>query len=281
MGGRCARTLRARGVEVVGYGEGTYAESAAEVPNVAVLEEYTPRVSGGAARVRFAETIAGDERRTLPLSVTLPGKHMALNGIGAVLGCVLVGGGLGAVLAGIAAFGGVHRRFEVRGIVDDVAVVDDYAHHPTEVRAVLTAARDVVAAAAEAAARDRGPGARPPGRVLAVFQPHLYSRTVDFAHEFAAALDLADEVFVADVYGAREAPQPGVSGATISDLLSVPGRFVADLSALPELVAQRARPGDIVLTIGAGDITMQGPEILAALADRPDGSRTQVGEPAG
>ena len=122
---------------------------------------------------------------------------------------------------------------------------------------------------------------KPAGRVIAVFQPHLYSRTVEFAHEFAAALDLADVVFVADVYGAREAPQPGVSGATISELLTVPGQFVADLSVLPSVVAGEVRPGDIVLTIGAGDITMQGPEIVTALAGRGDDPDARAGEPAG
>ncbi|HMS75646.1 UDP-N-acetylmuramate--L-alanine ligase [Gordonia sp. (in: high G+C Gram-positive bacteria)] len=273
LAGRCHEALALRGVDVVGYGEGVHAALATDVPNVAVLQLYTPRIAGGAAQVRFAGQITGGEPETMPVSVTLPGKHMALNGIGAVLGCVRAGGELAEVLEGIAAFGGVHRRFEVRGVVGDVAVVDDYAHHPTEVRAVLTAARDVVTAAAREG--------KPAGRVIAVFQPHLYSRTVEFAHEFAAALDLADVVFVADVYGAREAPQPGVSGATISELLTVPGQFVADLSVLPSVVAGEVRPGDIVLTIGAGDITMQGPEIVTALAGRGDDPDARAGEPAG
>lgn len=276
LAGRCAAALAERGVEVIGYGEGTHADLAPGVPNVAMLQRYAPRVAGGEAQVRFADRITDGEPETLPVTVTLPGKHMALNGIGAVLGCVRAGGGLSAVLEGVASFGGVHRRFELRGVAGEVAVVDDYAHHPTEVRAVLTAARDMVTAAAG----EDGPA----GRVIAVFQPHLYSRTVEFATEFAGALDLADEVFVADVYGAREAPRPGVSGATISDLLTVPGRFVADLSALPSVVAAEARPGDIVLTIGAGDITMQGPEILAALAAAAGGgdrSGARAGEPTG
>ena len=103
--------------------------------------------------------------------------------------------------------------------------------------------------------------------MIAVFQPHLYSRTAEFADEFAAALDAADEVIVADVYGAREAPIPGVSGRSITDQLTRPHRFVPDLSSLADIVAGIARRGDIVLTLGAGDITMQGPEILAALEE--------------
>ncbi len=145
-------------------------------------------------------------------------------------------------------------------------VIDDYAHHPTEVRSVLTAAQAMLAA------RGGPDGTR--GRVIAVFQPHLYSRTVEFADEFAAALDLADAVVVADVYGAREEPIPGVSGRTIADKLTSPALFAPDLSRLADQVAGLARPGDVVLTLGAGDITMQGPGILAALGARESGEGT-------
>ena len=155
------------------------------------------------------------------------------------------------MIEGIDGFGGVHRRFENRGTAAGVRVFDDYAHHPTEVRAVLTAARGVV--------EETG------GRVLAVFQPHLYSRTEEFAAQFAQALSLADEVIVADIYGAREEPRPGVTGRLISDAVTVPAVFVDAVSDLPAAVSARARIGDLVLTIGAGDITMQAPFILAAL----------------
>lgn len=178
---------------------------------------------------------------------------MAMNALGALIACTRTGEDLDTVAAGIESFGGVHRRFELRGRAGDVDVYDDYAHHPTEVRAVLTAARSVVAAGS--------------GRVIAVFQPHLYSRTAEFAVEFAEALSLADEVIVADVYGAREQPQPGVTGRLISDVVTVPVAFVPDVSQIGDAVAQRARRGDLVLTIGAGDITMQAPVILEALGE--------------
>ncbi|OUC79292.1 UDP-N-acetylmuramate--L-alanine ligase [Gordonia lacunae] len=268
LAGRVAESLTARGVEVLGYGRGTHAALAPTVPNVAILRSWEPRGVGGAATVRFAAPLSrdDDDRR---LILPLPGEHMALNAIAAVIGAARVGAPAGAadpgtpdrfdgILAGIGSFGGVHRRFEFRGQRGGVEVIDDYAHHPTEVRAVLSAAQDMVAARG-------GPGGTR-GRVVAVFQPHLYSRTVEFADEFAAALDLADAVVVADVYGAREAPIPGVSGRTISDKLTVPGIFAPDLSRLAAQVARLTRPGDVVLTLGAGDITMQGPEILAALA---------------
>jgi UDP-N-acetylmuramate--alanine ligase len=131
-----------------------------------------------------------------------------------------------------------------------VLVLDTYAHHPTELTADLRAARDI----------------RPDGRILAVFQPHLFSRTRIFAPEFGAALGLADEAFVLDVYAARENPEPGVSGLLISS--AVPGgraRFIPDRADLPAAVAAAARPGDLVLTMGAGDVTLLGPRIVAAL----------------
>lgn len=278
LAGRVAEPLTARGVEVLGYGRGTHAALAPTVPNVATMLAWEPRGVGGAATVRFTAPLCPDvEDRQLTLP--LPGEHMALNAIAAVIGAARTGTPAGAVatdisdrfdgiVAGIGSFGGVHRRFEFRGQRGGVEVIDDYAHHPTEVRAVLSAAQDMVSARG-------GPGAER-GRVIAVFQPHLYSRTVEFADDFAAALDLADTVVVADVYGAREAPIPGVSGRTISDKLTVPGIFAPDLSRLAAQVARLARSGDVVLTLGAGDITMQGPEILAALA-----SASTTGDAAG
>jgi UDP-N-acetylmuramate--alanine ligase len=134
-----------------------------------------------------------------------------------------------------------------------VRVLDSYSHHPTELTADLTAAREVAAG----------------GRVIAVFQPHLYSRTRFFATEFGAALGLADEALVLDVYAAREDPEPGITGKII--VAAVPGgraRFVPDAAAVPDAVAGLAKPGDLVLTMGAGDVTLLGPKIVAALRER-------------
>ena len=159
-------------------------------------------------------------------------------------------------LAGLAGYSGVRRRFQLIGSVGGVRVFDDYAHHPTEVRAVLTAARDVAGA----------------GRVVVLFQPHLYSRTESFATEFGAALSLADEVVVLDVYGAREEPRPGVTGALVAESVTVPVHFQPALMDAPEQMAGIAAEGDLVLTMGAGDVTQLGPGILAALAVRSAGA---------
>jgi UDP-N-acetylmuramate--alanine ligase len=147
---------------------------------------------------------------------------------------------------------------EPKGEAAGVLVLDSYAHHPTELSADLRTAREI----------------RPSGRILAVFQPHLFSRTRIFAAEFGAALGQADEVVVLDVYAAREDPEPGVTGLLVAR--AVPGgaaRFVPDRDAVPAAVAKAARPGDLVLTMGAGDVTALGPRIVAALRDReePDG----------
>ncbi|MEO9327600.1 UDP-N-acetylmuramate--L-alanine ligase [Gordonia aurantiaca] len=281
LGGRVADALATRGVTVLGYGRGTHADRAPGVPNVATLLSWQPDGTGGVARVRFAAPVSAGDSVDRELVLPLPGEHMALNAIAAVIGAVRVTGApeerraetLDRILTGIGAFGGVHRRFEFRGRRGGVEVIDDYAHHPTEVRSVLTAAQAMLAA------RGGPEGSR--GRVIAVFQPHLYSRTVEFADEFAAALDLADSVVVADVYGAREAPIPGVSGRTIADRVTSPALFAPDLSRLADQVAGLARPGDVVLTLGAGDITMQGPEILAALSAKDGDGAARSGEGTG
>lgn len=202
--------------------------------------------------------LAGESNpRTMRLAV--PGRHMALNALGAVLAAVEAGAPVEDVLDGLAGFEGVRRRFELVGTAGGVRVFDDYAHHPTEVRAALTALRTV-------AQQDHtGHPSLSDARSIVVFQPHLYSRTMTFAREFGAALSIADYVFLLDVYAAREQPLPGVSGATIAEHISAPLRYLPDFSAVAEQVAAAARPGDVVVTMGAGDVTMLGPEIIAAL----------------
>ena len=159
-----------------------------------------------------------------------------------------------AVLDGLAGFEGVRRRFELVGTANGVRVFDDYAHHPTEVRATLTALRAV-------AQQGDGRAAR-----IVVFQPHLYSRTKTFAEEFGPALDGADEVFVLDVYAAREQPMAGVSGAIVAEHVSGAGALRAGLLGGGRTGGGRGRPGDVVVTMGAGDVTMLGPEILDGAA---------------
>lgn len=189
--------------------------------------------------------------------LAVPGAHNALNATAAIAVADELGLAFEDIRDGLAAFTGAKRRFEAKGEAGGVAVFDSYAHHPTELAADLRAARDVVASYSGT------------GRVIAIFQPHLYSRTRFFADEFGAALGLADEVVVLDVYGAREDPEPGVSGAMVADRVPLPAGRVAyapDRSAVPDLVAGRARPGDIVLTMGAGDVTELGPQLVARLS---------------
>jgi len=143
---------------------------------------------------------------------------------------------------------------ELKGEAGGVRVLDSYAHHPTELAADLRAARDIIADGSQ---------------VVAVFQPHLFSRTRIFAGEFGTALGLADEVVVLDVYAAREDPEPGVTGRLVAD--AVPGgraRFVPDRAQIPAVIAGIARPGDVVLTMGAGDVTLLGPQLVEALRRR-------------
>jgi len=233
-----AATARARGIRVRSYGraEGVDARLVAFRPD------------GAGARIVL--TLDGVEHR---LRLPVPGEHMALNALAALLAGVVLGAPAEDLLVGLAGFDGVRRRFEFRGRAAGVAVYDDYAHHPTKVAAQLRAARDVAGT----------------GRVVVAFQPHLYSRTRQFAREFGTALGLADEVVVLDVYGAREDPEPGVSGAMVAENVPLAPehvRFVPRWSEVPAVVAGVARSGDLVITMGAGDITVLAPEILLELS---------------
>lgn len=195
-----------------------------------------------------------------PARLSVSGEHNAINAAGVF--AVLVGLGLepAAAIAGIDAFGGTVRRFELHGVVDGVSVYDDYAHHPTEVQAILTAARTVVG----------------DGRLVAVHQPHTYSRTAAMSDQFAHVLeDLADHTIVLDVYGAREDPVPGVTGELVSREFadSTKVDFIADWDAAARRCAEIAQPGDFFITLGCGDVYRIIPSIVAALQAREAGER--------
>lgn len=199
--------------------------------------------------VAFAIDHAG---RTYRARLRIPGRHNAINAAGAF--AVLVGLGFDpeTSLAGIARFAGTGRRFELHGTVGGVSVYDDYAHHPTEVAAALSAARTVVGG----------------GRIIAVHQPHLYSRTRLFAKEFAEVLETyADETVVLDVYGAREDPEPGVTGALVSERFADASHvaFLADWQEAADYTAKIARDGDFVITLGCGDVYRIVPQLLGSL----------------
>ena len=187
------------------------------------------------------------------MTVDVPGHHNALNATAAFAAAIELGFAPPRVAAAIAGYRGARRRMELKGEARGVRVLDSYAHHPTELAADLRAARSITQHAGK-------------GRVIAIFQPHLFSRTRIFAAEFGAALGLADEAIVLDVYAAREDPEPGVTGQLIVD--AVPGghaRFVPDPARVAALIDAIAEPGDLVLTMGAGDITALGPRLVEIL----------------
>jgi UDP-N-acetylmuramate--alanine ligase len=236
-----AHALRAGGRRVLTYGFSPEADL--------VLGE--PAAHGLMARCELRDS----DGRAWDLRVNSPGRHNLLTAAAAFAAATA---GLGqdpaVVLDGLFSFTGTRRRFEPKGTAEGVSVVDDYAHNPGKVAAVVGTAAELVG----------------DGRLVVVFQPHLYSRTRDFAAEFAAALAPADSVLLMEVYGAREDPIPGVSSELVADALlalrpDADVEVVSSWSAVAGEAARRARSGDLVLTVGAGDVTMVGPEILRAL----------------
>jgi UDP-N-acetylmuramate--alanine ligase len=207
-----------------------------------------PAVPGHAAA---QVTVAG--HAPLRLQLAVPGRHNLLDAAAALAVGTALGAPVEGLVAGLARFPGTHRRLEPRGQARGVVLLDSYAHHPTEVVADLRAARELVPAG---------------GRLVVAFQPHLYSRTRTFARELGAALGLADVVVVTDVYPAREDPLPGVTGRLVADAVPLPHdrvRYVPAVADLPGRLAALARPGDLVLTLGAGDITTAAAPLLTAL----------------
>ena len=262
------------GIRVLRYGSLEGSEHAGKEALAGTLLSWEQQGTEAVAHIQLASELDPVVHpRVMRLSV--PGRHMALNALGALLAAIEIGAPVDDVLDGLAGFEGVRRRLELVGTSEiskadgrasnsQVRVFDDYAHHPTEVSATLAAVRTVVEQSGD-------------GRLLVVFQPHLYSRTKAFAVEFGQALDAADQVFVLDVYGAREQPLAGVSGASVAGNVSVPVRYLPDFSAVAEEVAAAAGPGDVIVTMGAGDVTLLGPEIVTALRVRAN--RSAPGRP--
>ena len=223
---------------IIGYGRAIDAD-------LRVLEARVTG-TGGAAEV----SVPGGGVVEIVLAV--PGEHMLANATAALAAGMELGVDPQVLAEGLAGFSGVRRRFEFKGSASGIRVYDDYAHHPTEVAATIAAARGVAGA----------------GRLVVVFQPHLYSRTQIFAEAFGVALSGADVVVVLDVYGAREDPRPGVTGTLVAD--AVPAgtalvHYVPSLAEAPKTVVALLRSGDLVMTMGAGDVTMLGPQLLDRL----------------
>jgi UDP-N-acetylmuramate--alanine ligase len=206
---------------------------------------------GSRCRVAHA-TPDGRETELGTLHLRVPGRHNLLNALGAVAVGLEIGVPFATIARGFEAFSGAERRFQLRGEVRGIMVVDDYGHHPTEIAAVIAAAR---------AGLDR--------RVVVVFQPHRYTRTRDLLDAFGAALGAADEVILTDIYSAGETPIPGATAEAVEAVVRATGRpvtLVKALDDLPAAVARAARPNDLVITLGAGSIGTMPDRILEALA---------------
>ncbi|MBL1103679.1 UDP-N-acetylmuramate--L-alanine ligase [Streptomyces sp. 5-8] len=232
------RRVRAGAVRVVTYGE-------AEDADVRVLS-----VVPQGLRSRVTVVLDGQE---ITFGVSVPGRHYALNAVAALAAGAALGVPAAELAPALAAYTGVKRRLQLKGEAAGVQVIDSYAHHPTEMTADLEAMR--------AAAGD--------DRILVLFQPHLFSRTQELGKEMGQALTLADASVVLDIYPAREDPIPGVTSELIIEAARAAGADVTavhDKSAIPAVIAGMAKPGDLVLTMGAGDVTDLGPLILERLS---------------
>jgi UDP-N-acetylmuramate--alanine ligase len=253
---RDAFAIFARGAKVIVLCADDVGASTLSVPNSAEIirygtdspdarlraDEIRPGNGGSSFRVTY------DGKELGELALTVPGLHNVRNALAAVASGIALGTTLDAMRAGLEGFSGVERRFQRLGEVAGVTIIDDYAHHPTEIAATLEAAR----------------AAFPGKRIIAAFQPHLYTRTRDFHGDFAKALGRADVVYLCDLYPAREKPIAGVSSALIAEAMRENGRapdWEGPRSELAAALARDARNGDVVLTLGAGDITRTGAEL--------------------
>jgi UDP-N-acetylmuramate--alanine ligase len=203
---------------------------------------------------RFAVSRGGESLGTA--RVRIPGRHNVANALAALAVAAELEVPFPQAADALASFAGVERRFELKGTARGVRVVDDYGHHPTELRATLAAAREQHA-----------------GRIVVVFQPHRYTRTRDLFDGFAAAFDDADLLVITEIYAASEPKLPGVEAAALAEAIRQRGRgdvrFIGELDAIAPALAPLLKDGDLVLTLGAGSITKLGPQLLAALEARP------------
>lgn len=196
------------------------------------------------ARLTFNGRVLGE------MKLAIPGRHNLLNAAAAVAAGIELGAPVNKLLEGIASFSGARRRFEIRGEVNGVTVIDDYGHHPTEIKATLETARSFAGS----------------GRVIVIFQPHRFSRTKAFADEFAQELGAADHTYLLEIYPADEQPIAGVTSAVIAHRMS--SKSVTYEPSMPDVISQvvsKAKQGDLVLTLGAGDVTALAPLILENL----------------
>lgn len=231
-------TARSRGLRTIGVGTGAEAEVRAENLRQLGSTSTFEVVDGG--------------RRLGEVTLQVPGQHYVLDALAALASGLRLGYPFADLARGLAAYSGTRRRMELKGEVGGIRVYDSYAHHPREIAGDLEAARSLAGT----------------GRIVVAFQPHMVSRTRIFGVEMGHALGAADEVVVMDIYVAREDPVPGVTAALVSDAVPLAPEhviFEPSWSATAQHLVDRARPGDVILTLGAGDVTLLGPSVLALL----------------
>ena len=238
-GGReIAKLVKELRLNIITYGE-------SEAAQIRISHISTSAI-GSFFRVTWQGVVLGE------VALNIPGKHNVLNATAALGAGIALGLNPNQLILGLSKFQGVRRRFELKGTVNGVRVFDDYAHHPTEVSATIATARDVVEQ----------------GKSIVIFQPHRYSRTLAFAEGFAESLSNADQVILLDIYGAGEESIPGASSSVIAKQIRDIGTkvdFEPSIVAAIELAIAGAKPNDLIITMGAGDVTSLGKEILTRL----------------
>lgn len=235
--GALALSQRAESIELVSYG--LHESADLHIDQIELL------TMGSRARAIWKGRSVGH------IELQVPGQHNLLNAAGALATGLKLGFPAADLLTGLATFRGTGRRFEIKGVVHGVRVIDDYGHHPTEINVTLEAARRYA----------------DEGRLIVIFQPHRYSRTKAFAAQFASELSVADRAIVLEVYAASEKPIEGVSSKLITSMMSK-GEYIPNFVEVTDSVVADAQPGDVIVTLGAGDVSSLAPIIVEGLARR-------------
>ena len=226
-------------IEVITYGEA--AENDYQISRINLGE------ASSQARITRKGKVLGE------LELSIPGMHNVLNATAALAASIALGAPVQELLTGLSEFSGARRRFELKGTVNKIRIIDDYGHHPTEVRVTLETARRYAGT----------------GEVFVIFQPHRYTRTQMFSKEFGEALSLADHVYLLEVYPASEEPIPGVTSNLIAREQSAEKfHYQPSMIEVIDEIAAKVQPGDVVLTLGAGDVNSLGPVLLSSLQER-------------